>query len=293
MSSPPDFDALWNFNDPVTTEQTFREILKSESAENSSDRPDWQWELLTQIARAQGLQRKFDDAHATLDSVEEQAKTKSSRVGIRYLLERGRVFNSSKKPDEATPLFLKAWEAAREAGEDALAIDAAHMLAIVADPQNALDWNQQALELATTSPNPTARRWAGSLHNNIGWTHHGNGDYSKALEHFEKALACREREHQTEEIPIARWCLARCLRSLGKIAEALEIQKGLLAEHREAGTTDGYVFEELAECQWAMGMQDKAREHFAMAYAELSQDRWLMDNEPDRINRLRELGAVD
>ena len=39
-----------------------------------------------------------------------------ARVRLRYLLERGRVLNSSGKPDEARPLFLQAWELGTQPG---------------------------------------------------------------------------------------------------------------------------------------------------------------------------------
>ena len=70
--------------------------------------PSYRFELLTQIARSQGLQRRFDDAHATLDWVEmvlnglpeTEAEGEAAAVTprIRHLLERGRVFNSSRRP---------------------------------------------------------------------------------------------------------------------------------------------------------------------------------------------------
>ena len=60
---PPDFDKLWDFNDPAATEQTFRALLPR--AAGSGDE-SYRAQLLTQIARAQGLQRKFDEAHGEL-----------------------------------------------------------------------------------------------------------------------------------------------------------------------------------------------------------------------------------
>src|SRR5688500_531281 len=80
----PDFDKLWDYNDPAATEQKFRALLPQ--AEASGD-PSYRAQLLTQVARAQGLQRKFDDAHATLDQV---VQVDDSLPRVRYLLERGR-----------------------------------------------------------------------------------------------------------------------------------------------------------------------------------------------------------
>ena len=89
----------------------------------------------------------------------------------------------------------------------------AYALAIVAPADEALGWNERALALAGSSADPDAQRWQGSLCNNIGWTHHGNGDYETALEHFEAALAHRRAAGKADDIRVARWCVARCLRS--------------------------------------------------------------------------------
>ncbi len=112
-SALPDFDRLWDYDRPEVSEQAFREILPR--AVDVSAEP-YRLELLTQIARAQGLQRRFDDAHRTLDEVESSLVDVPGRVHLRYLLERGRVLNSAGKPDEARPLFQEAWELGRSQG---------------------------------------------------------------------------------------------------------------------------------------------------------------------------------
>ena len=62
---------------------------------------------------------------------------------LRYLLERGRTCNSSGDKAAARPLFVQAWELGRAGGEEDLAIDAAHMVAIVEGGEKALDWNRR------------------------------------------------------------------------------------------------------------------------------------------------------
>ena len=101
-SDLPSFDALWNFDDPAGTEARFRELLPR--ARESSD-PSYAAELLTQIARTQGLQQKFDQAHATLDQVDASLKPEMKVAKVRSLLERGRVLNSSRKARESVPIF--------------------------------------------------------------------------------------------------------------------------------------------------------------------------------------------
>ncbi|MEK7783952.1 MAG: tetratricopeptide repeat protein [Chloroflexota bacterium] len=280
-----DFDDLWDYNDPEATEQKFRGLLPPAAGDAS-----YHAQLLTQIARAQGLQRKFDEAHRTLDEAQSLLTDDLAQARIRYLLERGRVFNSSKHREQARPLFLEAWELATSAGEDSYAIDAAHMLGIVEQPEQALEWNLKALVLAETTPDERAQNWRGSLYNNIGWTYHDAGNYQKAFDLFERALRWREAQGRLPQIRIAKWCVARALRSLGRLEEALAAQQALLAEHENAGGKDGYVYEELGECLLALNRQEEARPYFALAYDELSKDPWLADNEPARLERLKQLG---
>ena len=52
----PDFDALWDYEQPAKTEVAFRALLSQAEA---SGNPSYYIELLTQIARTQGLQRDF------------------------------------------------------------------------------------------------------------------------------------------------------------------------------------------------------------------------------------------
>jgi hypothetical protein len=54
---------------------------------------------------------------------------------------------------------------------------------------------------------------------------------------------------------------------------------------------DPYVDEELAECMLALGRDVEARPHFAKAAAGLATDSWLVEHEPARIARLRELAG--
>ena len=282
-----DFDSLWNYDDPAGTEQKFHTLVPA--AEKGSNRA-YYLELLTQIARTQGLQRRFDDAHQTLDYAVKALTPEMKRARVRYLLERGRVFNSAKHPDKSRPLFLEAWELGRSAGADNFAIDAAHMMGIIEPPKESLEWNLKALKMAEETKDAKAARWKGSLYNNIGWTYHDQKDYPKALNLFQKALAFRLEQGNEGSIRIAKWCVARCLRSLGQVEDALRMQRDLLEEHQSVGSKDGYVNEEVAECLLILGGTEEARPHFAAAYDVLSKDPWLAESEPDRIKRLKELG---
>lgn len=248
-------DRLWDFDDPAASEARFRHALAEIRTE--SDR----LQLLTQLVRAQGLQRNVAAAHTTLDQVQAETTDSDTVVLIRIALERGRLHNSAGQADLAGPYFESAWRLAYENNHDALAVDAAHMLAIVAAADDSLEWNQRALTLAASSDDAYARRWLASLHNNIGWTHHDRGDFDSALQHFQHALEARYQQDKPREVLIARWCIARCLRSLNRVEEALAEQQILLKAWDERGEADGYVHEELAECLQALGQADKAQQH--------------------------------
>ncbi len=284
----PDFNKLWNYNDPAATAQKFRDILPA--AEAGDDR-NYHIELLTQIARAYGLQRQFDQAHQLLDQVEaELTLTTPARPRVRYLLERGRVFNSNREQDKARPFFKAAYEIGTTAGEDFYAVDAAHMMGIAAEtPELQLEWNLKALSSAEKSASTDARGWLGSLYNNIGWVYHGLADYEQALNLFTKALAWRQSVNQVQEARIAKWCIARCLRSLERVEEALALQIALLTE---GGDTDGYGYEEIGECLLLLNRAAEAGPYFAKAYEFLTQDIWLTSNEPKRLARLKNLAAI-
>ncbi len=284
-----DFDALWNYQHPDQTEASFRQLLPQ--AEHGGDR-SYHLQLLTQIARAQGLQRNFAGAHKTLDEAQEQLSAELVSPTIRYLLERGRVFNSSGQPGEAQTLFQQAWELARMHEEEAFfAVDAAHMLAIASGSfEEKIAWNVVALRSAETSPDEKARAWCGSLYNNLGWTYHDQGEYERALEYFEKALQWQQEYGMAREIRIARWCIGRTLRSLQRLTEALALQQELLAEWQTSEEEqDGYVYEEIAECLLALGRATESRSYFGQAYETLSKDPWLLARENERLQRLKQL----
>ena len=288
MSSQPlpDFDALWDYSQPDETEARFREIL----LQIPEDEPAF-LELLTQIARAQGLQRKFEKAHQTLDQAERRLGTVASRPRVRYLLERGRVISSAGEPERARSCFEEALRDAQKLGEDFYAVDAVHMLAIISPPEQGLELNQRAIQMAESSEQEKARGWLGSLYNNMGWSYHNLGNYAAALETFEKAEAWQRAQGRVYETRIAQWCVARTLRSLELVEEALSKQMALKHAWEADGVErDGFVFEEIGECLLLLGRKGEARRYFSQAYQILKEDAWLAESEPERLARLKELG---
>jgi len=283
-SSPPDFDASWDYGDPAATEAKFREF-EARAGEQSLE---YQLQLATQIARTFSLRSKFDEAHALLDTVEAALTEETPVARIRYLLERGRTHNSAGTKRDARAAFVHAWMLAQEAGEDFHAVDAAHMVAI-ADPAEAMKWNEKGLAVARASTDERAQNWKGSLLNNVGWTKFERGDHEAALATFQEALAFRREQGKADSIRVARWSVARTWRALGRLDEALEEQQTLHAEATAAGSPDAYTSEEIGECLHALGRTDEARPWFAKAHEGLSADPWMVANEAERLARLAQL----
>jgi tetratricopeptide (TPR) repeat protein len=278
----PDFNDMWDYDDPAGTESRFRALLPGAM---SSGETSYSLQLLTQIARALGLQKKFTEANAVLDEVDEKAQG-DDLVLVRLLLERGRVFNSSGQPERAVSLFKTAYELADRIGAGFYAADALHMLGIASTPAEQPGWNLKAIDYVESSTQARARYWLGPLYNNLGWTYFEQGSLQQALETFQKAQSIRELQGKPKEIHIARWCVARTLREMGQVEAALVIQ----TQFETAGEEDGFVYEEIGECLYALGKPGEARPSFRRAYELLSQIDWVA-GDTDRVERLRTLGA--
>jgi tetratricopeptide (TPR) repeat protein len=230
-----DPEPLWDFDDPSGSEERFLEAAEDA---DEPDRTAW----LTQYFRSLGLQEKYDEATKVLDRL----SSDDPQAATYLALERGRVLRSSGRPDEARPYFEAASGTAREAGLEALQVDALHMIALVAPTEEQAALHEHALSVARGSSDQRARDWDASLLNNLGMTQADSGDFEAALATFEEALSACERIGQPRRIRIARWMVGWALRNLGRRDEALVVQRALKAELVSVGEVDPYVDEELA-----------------------------------------------
>jgi tetratricopeptide (TPR) repeat protein len=225
---------LWDFDDLDATEQRLRSRLDEEATDAGRA------EVLTQLARVQGLRSDFARCGELLDQAEPLAGG-SPVANVRIELERGRMYRSSGDREAAYPLFQSAFERAVEAGEFYLAGDAAHMCAIAVDDRKLQEeWTQRGLDLGDREP--AAAYWTGPLLNNLGWAYSGAGDHERALELFERALEVRRRDPEnTAAIAWAQYAVGQTLRVLGRAHEALP----LLQEAAATLPGDSYIEEEL------------------------------------------------
>ncbi|HEX4522032.1 MAG TPA: tetratricopeptide repeat protein [Casimicrobiaceae bacterium] len=260
-----DLNPLWNFDDPDQSEQRFRAALATATGDDAII-------LQTQIARSYGLRGDFSKAREILKDVERQLPTAGAEARARYSLELGRTYASAAHPPEtqtagtkeqAREAYEQAYEVARRAELDGLAVDALHMLAFVdTEPADQLKWAQKALAIAQASSQPAAKKWEASLRNNIGYALYQLGRYDEALDQFKQAVMLREKGEDVQAKRVAHWMVAWTLRALNRPDEALEIQLRLERERQADGAPSPYVFEELELLYRGKGDRERA-DHYA------------------------------
>ena len=206
---------LWNFDDLDGTEQRLHAQLDQETTDSGRA------EVLTQLARGEGLRKSFDEGEELIGQAEALAGD-SVPARIRIDLERGRLLRSDGDAIAAMPLFETAFNAAREADEQFIAVDAAHMCAIAApDRVSRQAWTQRGIDIAQASPDRNVSYWLGPLYNNLGVDHAEAGEHDAALDAFKRALEVRLR--YPENPPAIQWAkesVAEQLRALGRDEEA-------------------------------------------------------------------------
>lgn len=144
----PEWETLWDFSDPAGSAGRLQDAMVLGKRAGAQE---YAAIVATQLARTQGMQRKFDEAHALLDGVEDNLAGASMELRMRYLLERGRVLNSSGKSPESSELFEAAWVLGQGADVDHLVADAGHVLAIVAEDKDALVWAETTMQFCEES----------------------------------------------------------------------------------------------------------------------------------------------
>jgi tetratricopeptide (TPR) repeat protein len=248
-------------------------------------------EARTQVARCAGLQGRAEEARAILDAVERGPGVDHPRVRLRLLLERGRLANLAGRPEQAFPLFVRAFELGVQGGEAYLAADAAHMAANASPPARAEAWNLRGIEHVERAGDAETRGWLAVLRRNLGWSRYTQGRHEAALREFERAeqLYAELGDHRPDEL-LCRSAQATALRALGRTAEAVARAEAARAELEILGWNAGVVLEELAEGYAALGRADDSRVAARAALAALRDDPRLASDPPRRA-RLRALAG--
>ncbi|WP_177232117.1 tetratricopeptide repeat protein [Agromyces sp. CF514] len=236
-------DRMWDFADPDVSAERFR------AASEDGLRPTVERAVLaTQLARALGLQGRFGEAFAVLDGIAGSFEPVQeavdgpdaasvapagggpvpAEVRARVAIERGRLHVADGRPADSVPDLTLAVREAAQAGSPFLVLDALHMLALH-DAGHEEEWAAEGLDLLEGRRDPRTLRWGIALHHNLGWVKHDGGRTAAALVEFERAVEIADRYGSAEQQQVTRWSVGRCLRTLGRTDEALELQRSLAA----------------------------------------------------------------
>lgn len=269
------FDDLFTGN-PENIEQDLSALLPQAQA---LAKKSIYLQILSQIALAQAMQKKFDLAHKTLGKAEASLTSEYELAQVRIFLERGRVFHQSDNIDEALPLFKRSYELSRKHAFDFHTVNAAHMVAIVEKSvDEKIMWNKKAIDLAQKTQDTRAYAWLGALYNNLAQNYIEAGQYSEAHSAFTQSKKFGEERGDVIIMRGAKWGIARSLRSLNCLDEALSTQLALLEEYETIAKKGelpvelivvgrGLVYEELAEIHLA-----HMKKYAVLAYQDLSKD---------------------
>ncbi len=290
------FDDVWgSLGNPALVEKKFLELLpEAQKLENKS----MYLQMLSQLALAQALMKHIDVAHTTLDAAQAQLNPDYNIARARIFLERGRIFQQAADSVQAKIYFEKSYEISKQYNFEIPMIDAAHMIAIAVDTtESKIAWNHVALDLIMKSNDTQARRWLGSVWNNLGANYLDEKQFEKALHAFEKTLEYRLQENYAPNVRFAKFRIGQILRILGRLEKALMVQQELLLAYEamaKSGNLDitpemftltrGWIYEEFIEL-YAAAVKGYAK----LAYADLSTNEWFAKTEPDRLERLQKI----
>jgi tetratricopeptide (TPR) repeat protein len=203
----------WNFGDPVATRAMFEELLPS-----LKDRQE-QLDVHAQIARTYSLSGANQECLEYMKPVWDEGLALGGRAAASLMIEAGRAYRGLGMIEQAQQGF----EEVSVSGPEDLRVDALHMLALISEGDHVEFYTQKAITLAKTSKDEWARRWIGSLYNNMGWHCFEAGELEDALEYFESALLARYEFGQDDRVHEAKWCIGHTLLALDRIKDATDL----------------------------------------------------------------------
>ncbi|MEM8781454.1 MAG: tetratricopeptide repeat protein [Planctomycetota bacterium] len=222
----------------------------------------------------------------------------------RFLGVRGRFeWQDEQDLPKATETFVAMYRFCREHGLHGRAVDAAHMVAITGTDEEKFEWTRIGIRDAEETGQTG---WLGPLWNNLGWMHHGRGEYDEAL----AALLEARRWHHETSGPTSRLAadifVGIAYRSAGQIEQARETIHAAHAtaerlyadEPNDEGLAErlGNAHEQLGELAAMDGANDEAVTHFRRArelYVQAGAEQWGPEEIARVERRAREIEAAE
>ena len=225
-------------------------------------------EALSQIARCLLIAGKKNEGREYLAKAELKAVITDPMGWSRYLGVKGRFEWKSDSLPAARETFSDMYNFCSENNLWGRMIDAANMMAIIADNFEAqVDWGRKGIEAAETGGE---EHWLGPLWNNLGSTYYDNKQNDSALECYVKAREYHWRFSDETAKLFADYHVGMVNRMLGNFAEAKSWLRPVLAWAERLGNHSAIAqsLEDLGEIDIAEGNEQEGLESLKQAREE-------------------------
>ncbi|MBD3401454.1 tetratricopeptide repeat protein [candidate division GN15 bacterium] len=249
-------------------------------------------EALSQVARMNLILNGPEAGREWLDKAAERADDADPMGWSRYLGVKGRFEWKADNLKAARATFDDMYTYCNTNGLWGRAVDAAHMIAIVAtNPKEQITWSYRGIEAAESAGE---EHWLGPLWNNMAITYYDQKNYDSALTCFLKAREYHWRHSGEIGKLFADYHVGMTYRQLGNYDEAASWLRPVLAwaERLNHHSAIGQACEDLGEVMVAQGKKSdglqllkRAREEYKTArFDEQLPEIWKKLN--DRIAEL-------
>ncbi|MBD3257966.1 hypothetical protein GF377_06000 [candidate division GN15 bacterium] len=283
-------DSVFQTRDYQAALEEYLAVL--DAAEAEFNRPV-ETEALAQIARMHLILGEKEDGREWLDKAAEKATDSDPMGWSRYLGVKGRYEWKDDDLASARKTFNDMYVYCNTNALWGRAVDAAHMIAIVAEsPADQLEWSRRGIEAAETGGE---ERWLGPLWNNMAITYFDQKQYDTALTCFQNAREYHWRHSGEMGKLYADYHVGMTYRKMGELEKAKQWLRPVLAWAERLGdhSAIGQACEDLGEVAIAEGnkaeglaMLQRARDEYkAAGFDESWKEIW--DNINKRISEVQ------
>jgi tetratricopeptide (TPR) repeat protein len=228
-------------------------------------------EACAQVARCYSIRGELHLGQMWLDRALERATPGDPGGWVRTEQVRGIYLRERGEREAAVETFVDLYDYCRARGLTSQAIDAAHHVALVAEPAVQVEWAAKGLAAAQAAGD---ERWQAILWNNLGRTHEALEQPFEALEAYRKARHFHRRTGDEQQVLVADWAVGRGLRLCGRWVEAESLLGEVLSRARRRQSAQprpgnlewvGYSLWELGEVAAGRQARDEALERLLQA----------------------------
>ena len=298
MSDSATADQKLQEADSVFQARDYSKALESYTSVVESARKEFnrsvETEALAQCARMNLLLQNKETGRDLLSKASERADESDPMGWSRYLGVKGRFEWQDNDLTAARATFDRMYTYCTTNALWSRAVDAAHMIAIVADtPKQQIMWNYKGIEAAEKTDQ---EQWLGPLWNNLGTIYYDQGQYDSALTCFVKAREFHWRHSGEVAKLFADYHVGMTYRRMKQFDEAGKWLRPVLAWAERLGNHSaiGQACEDLGEAYVGLGKNADGLKLLKRARDEYKLEHWdeqLPDVYKALEKRIAELGG--